>query len=809
MSIGSTNEIDARSDFSNINSRVAFCGPGSRIWSTNAGNKVSGDYRTMDGTSMSCPAISGVAAVILSTPEYTGMTKNSEKVDALRNLMAKNSKYVMAKCGAGIPSLPRALGITTEGVKPKTPEITYTVSSDYKTVSFKIKADTFSNIIYTTDGKIPSLKVPVATQKREGNVVTGDVPVTKNKVTIKAIAVNESGLSSALKSSVATIKPNVASIGISGITKVAAGKTAVLTTTVLPDFAVNKKLNWTITPGNQGVTVNNGRVVTTKTATTGKYTVKATAADGGGASKSFTIEVIAAEYVKSVAFNEKQVVMTRKASNTTKDISALLNGVNVNGSKLGVTDFIWSTNKPAIATVANGVVTATGPGVAVITALANDGSGKKATISVKVNQQINTITLSCPSTKVAAGKKVTIKATVKPDKPTSAKLVWSVSPAGKGVTVNNGTVSVARDAVNTEYTITATAFDGGGASASKKLTVISGGITKIVPEVKSDVIFRVSDSQNPNVNEPTSKTINVEVAGDMGADTSMLMATSSNTGVATVSGPVKKGSKYAFTVTATGNQTGSTVITIASTDGSSKVAKVNIRVINPASSITVAAVNAETMDKIIEGKMVRLKANLGNLYGTPSTTKVKWTVKAVSPYSKTQYVNVASGVVKVKNGVGHGTEIVVTAELQDGSGLKTDINLKTVGKDKAVHNLYLGEVRVNYGYVYGYTTEADKTIYLKPDSKGSYPVGYVCDARNKKGKYYTPARLDMNNVHLACSSGRNDVATPMMSGPFLYVSPKKDGSTTIIVADKVSGKSCKYKIVVTSDPKFADRLMYK
>lgn len=62
ISVSSTNSQDAHSNFSNYGPEIDISAPGEGIYSTVTGSK----YRTMNGTSMAAPAISGTAALILS-----------------------------------------------------------------------------------------------------------------------------------------------------------------------------------------------------------------------------------------------------------------------------------------------------------------------------------------------------------------------------------------------------------------------------------------------------------------------------------------------------------------------------------------------------------------------------------------------------------------------------------------------------------------------------------------------------------------------------------------------------------------------
>ncbi len=62
IAVGSVTKYGEKSSFSNYGDWVDICAPGSDILSTVPGN----EYASMDGTSMACPYVSGVAALIVS-----------------------------------------------------------------------------------------------------------------------------------------------------------------------------------------------------------------------------------------------------------------------------------------------------------------------------------------------------------------------------------------------------------------------------------------------------------------------------------------------------------------------------------------------------------------------------------------------------------------------------------------------------------------------------------------------------------------------------------------------------------------------
>ena len=170
----------------------------------------------------------------------------------------------------------------------------------------------------------------------------------------------------------------VSQIKLSAIsTKIAAGKKIKLTADITKN-ASNKTLKW-ITSNSKVATVDKNGVVTIKKKAGGK-TVKITAeaTDGSGKKATFTIKVMKG-VVKKVKISGKKTV---KAGKTLK-LKA-----KVTASKGANKKLKWTSSNPKYATVsASGKVKASKAGKkksVKITAMATDGSGKKATVKIKI-----------------------------------------------------------------------------------------------------------------------------------------------------------------------------------------------------------------------------------------------------------------------------------------------------------------------------------------------------------------------------------------------------------------------------------------
>lgn len=171
----------------------------------------------------------------------------------------------------------------------------------------------------------------------------------------------------------------VESIHITGLShSIAAGKKVKLTATVLPKTAANKKVVWT-SSNKKVATVSQSGVVTVLKKTGGKSVIiTATAADGSGKKATFKINSKKG-IVTKVAITGKTTLSAGKSMKLKASVKA------TSGAYKAVK---WTSSNAKYATVSSkGVVKALKAGkgkIVKITAMAMDGSGKKATIKIKL-----------------------------------------------------------------------------------------------------------------------------------------------------------------------------------------------------------------------------------------------------------------------------------------------------------------------------------------------------------------------------------------------------------------------------------------
>ena len=216
---------------------------------------------------------------------------------------------------------------------------------------------------------------------------------------------------------------------------------------------------------------------------------------------------------------------------------------------------VWSSSNKAVATVSDGTVTAAKAGTTEITATAGN---VKATCTVTVSDPVYKVTdiklTAAPSRRIAAGKKVQLKASIAPSNATDKSVTWTSSNK-KVATVNaKGLVTFKKNAGGKKVTITATAKDGSKKFAKITLTCMKGSVKSIKLSGKTTV-----------KSGKTTK-LKAKVSTKNGKANKTVVWSSSNTKLATVdkNGKVKtvKGKK------------GTVKITAKATDGSGKKATI-------------------------------------------------------------------------------------------------------------------------------------------------------------------------------------------------------------------------------------------
>lgn len=618
IGVAATDANNERASFSNYGASTDLAAPGVNIWAT-----YESGYRSLQGTSMACPVAAGEAAVILSGADALSALAGKTgrvRVDELEKIMKANTISAGSGMGKGITVLPKVFKLSTASAKPNAPKITFkdTSNDTAQSLDITIEAQAGMQIYYTTNGKNPIFKNGEAggdTLKAEPSPERVTISVDGSqaaKGTVKAMAVNASGVASAVTSKAYTLKPYVKTITISGPLRVERGKTIQLTAAVAPAYATKKTVTWDIKSKN-GEAVDaaqiridskNGRITTTVNAEAGaRYTVTATAQDRQDvpAVGIYTVEIADINTaVQTLAFDKKatkELWIKTTPTDSTLSLADFVTAMEkVNGKNQPIEDrtalaerLVWSSSKEAVATVdQTGKVTARLTGTTVITVKADDNLARKATLTITVKQAVTGIDITTDNNyfNIAAGKTMALKAVITPLKPANKNINWIIEPAAgtdasiddmKKIVIGktNGRITVKAGAIPGTYTVTATAADGQGAIATKNIKVVAGAIGAITIEKKAVL------STTASGDDPVLATVEAMITGVKGQEGSFdpkaYRVTSSNEKIVKITelsdtvlddGTIK----IAVKVEAAGEMFGKANIVIASTDGSNKKA---------------------------------------------------------------------------------------------------------------------------------------------------------------------------------------------------------------------------------------------
>ena len=311
-------------------------------------------------------------------------------------------------------------------------QLTATVAPDNatdKTVTWKSSDTKVATV--SASGEV----VAVAEGKATITAAAGDasasceVAVAKKVIAVESISLNETAL------------------------ELTEGETATLTATVLPENATDKTVTWTSdTPAV--ATVADG-VVTAVAEGTAKITAKA-----GDAS------VLCSVTVKKKVIAVESVTLDPTSLELTVGGTAALTATVLpeNATDKTVT---WSCDNTAVATVADGVVTAVAEGTAKVTAHAGDASAV-CTVTVKADVvKVTEITISEADFSLAVGETKTLTATVKPENASDKTVTWTSDQPGIASVNSNGVVTAVA-AGNAKITVKA---NGGDVSDFVNVTV--------------------------------------------------------------------------------------------------------------------------------------------------------------------------------------------------------------------------------------------------------------------------------------------------------------------------------------------------
>lgn len=639
--------------------------PGAAVWSTT----YYGSYSSKSGTSMASPVVAGVAAL------YKSVHPDATPAQITARLKATATKGG-SDLGAGIVNAAAALsekpGIPTAEIRSgETGEVLSQSTGGTLTAPWDGQlclTGTGRFLLYTLDGKTPGI--------REGQIVRGqryDEPISLadyagQTLTVKAMAVGDGGLAGSVLTCRIQVKKGteIGSVTVSGPRELLAGKTGEFqakVTGVNPEAPVEQTVTWRISDRSDNMAraaigASTGKLTTPRLSAGDEGWVEVTAASKTGQvfSEPFRVTVKALNPVAKINLS------TRKISCYTGNTATLtVTMLDSKGNPVSP-EVLWSSSKPQVATVEDGVVTALAKGSTSITCKALDGSGKTAKCTVTVAQAVESLTITGPAS-LAPGASFTFKAQAAP-KGAVSRFTWSVLEGPEGTRITNGRLYVPKDApIGDTITISAQPPEGGGAGAEYTL--------RVAPKCASVHTYLAGESGYVPVTEGYDRAGNLtrltlysvqpgeyskrkdsaplgatpmDAKGNYVDNESCIRWSSSNPSVVSVT---DDGFVQA-------HKAGTAKITATAQDGSGKKQTVTVKVENPVSTIALFSSAPQGRMLISEpllaaGKSVSHKVTFAETYGRPTNQKItwSWTLKDSNGWDRTEefarYIGLTSG----------------------------------------------------------------------------------------------------------------------------------------------------------------------
>ena len=453
-------------------------------------------------------------------------------------------------------------------------------------------------------------------------------------------------------------------------------ETRTFTVKINPSNASVKDLTWTSSNEDvvrvSGAKVNGDAAsIELKGVKEGIAKITYTSTDGSGKGGSFTVNV-------------KPQITSLRAIDTIKvltlDATAQRVRVEILPENAGNQVLDWTSDNTGVCAVDyDGVLYPNGVGTCFVTAKTKDGSGLSITCKIIVTDLAESITLNKTSVSLDSGKEYVLKATVTTTEGEKYNdVVWSSSDEKVATVSADGVVKALFPG---KTTITATAADGSGISASCEITV-----TQPVTGVRLPSTAKVSVGGSTLL----QATIIPEYASDSG-----LTWSSSDEGIVTVD---KNGRL-------TGIRTGEAVITCKTTSGGF-TATCTVTVVIGVNGITL---NKEVLG-LNSGETFELIATV-----TPDSATNK---QVVWTSSDTNVATVdGAGIVRAKDG----GSCIITATTVDGeytAKCKVSVNQSVAGIEftDSLGKMYVGQRYQFKAKVYPETASNQKIKWYTSDS---------------------------------------------------------------------------------------------
>ena len=406
--------------------------------------------------------------------KWSSSDPQAVSVDGEGNVLAVGIGTAIITCAAQDGS-----GVTAEC------RVTVTTTA---TQSISIKAESSTSIMATKTVQLTATVLPetatdksVRWQSADTDIATVDSRGLVTGVSVGSVeitATNSGGQSASI--TITVVPTPVTRITLNRSTvSLKAAETVTLVAGIEPETATVKTLEWS--SDNEAVaTVNRNGVVTAHSTGNATITVKATDGSGVSASCKVTVTATAVSSIKVTA----QGSTTLRASQNVQLTASLLPETATDKS------VSWSSSAPAVAGVnENGLVTAYSVGEAVITATASSGLTDQITITV-IPTPVTSITLNRTSLTMRVGNQSSLSAEITPPTATDKSVSWSSSNPEVASVDQDGNVTALLEG---QASITCTANDGSGVSASCIVNVVDTEVEIITIKAEGPTSLRVSE----------------------------------------------------------------------------------------------------------------------------------------------------------------------------------------------------------------------------------------------------------------------------------------------------------------------------
>lgn len=698
IAVAASDMAGARAHFgsdsgSNYGSHVDIAAPGYCIPST---YDVFGTV--LSGTSMAAPMVTGAAALYMSRMlEKTGQVPAPDAVRAA--LLRAVNPAASSGMGAGI------LDVSKLFAQTKTAPVITVLDENGEAVAGTVKTVTadgsltihqpdgsYMQILYTLDGTTPAIKNGEVVH---GVMYTGPISLKDlepGSYPVRAASVNGMGGLSSVAKLTLKILPGAypEEILLTAPDSLIAGRSVTLSAQVLP-ASVSQEVRWEWETNLTGVSISKTGNLTTLPGQTGLVKVRAVSGVDSSVYCEQVIHIVQGTPAASVELNAKTKTL-RVYADSAEPFQ--LTPVFRDGSRQTLdaqtVAHTFVSGNPKIASVtAQGVVTAKAPGTVTITCRALDGSGKTAVCKITVKAGVEDLEVK-GQTSIAPGTSATFSVATLPQYISGKTVTWYLQDAPEGVTLRKSTVSVSKNAqLGGAFTVCAEVSDGFRAVTHQHRV-------EIAPKA-SAVHISLADNQKPVEMTQTksgwlsSVTIYATPYQGNHPDWVALNGELTNTWTA----PAWSSSKPAVATVdedgiVRGIRPGTAKIYCKAQDGSGKTASVTVKVIMPASDITLesgaAMVNKQNLRFLGYGKSVSHTVVLGQTYGVPTVKKVNWSLKARANgvdvttllLSRKLVSLTTGGKLTVKSGartaVSGELYLTVYAETTDGTNLRGELN---------------------------------------------------------------------------------------------------------------------------------------